>query len=256
MITVLTPTYNRKWTLERLYLSLSNQSLKDFEWVVVDDGSTDDTASLIMQYKRAASFDVRYYYQENAGKHIALNTGCAHSKGDYIFIVDSDDALDVKAIEIIIREIAENPGYVGYCFRKKTFCGQFLGVQIVSDKLEMSPTAASHVFKSDLAYVFSKESMVANPFPKIDGEKFVPELFIWNRIADEGGILFFPDEWIYLCEYLPDGYSMNFSSNIMKNPKGFALYYWDQFRREFSPVNKSKALIRYLQCRILGVLRK
>ena len=74
-VTVFTPTYNRAYTLERLYKSLLNQTSYDFEWLIVDDGSTDNTSELIKSFQNNHFFDVRYYKQENSGKHVAINNG-------------------------------------------------------------------------------------------------------------------------------------------------------------------------------------
>jgi len=256
MITILTSTYNRAYTLERLYKSLVNQQDKDFEWVLVDDGSTDNSKELIQGFVKENKLKIKYVYQPNSGKHVALNTGCIHAEGEYIFIVDSDDALTQDAIIIIKKEIKNNPSFVGYCFRKITFDNQYLGTVINEKKIILNPTQAGKVFKGDLAYVFSKTSMIENPFPVISGEKFVPELYIWNKIADTGDILFFPNEWIYVCEYLPDGCSMNFKSNLKNNPIGFALFYKDQINREVNFILKLKNLIRFLQCQLIMVTKK
>ena len=72
-ITVITPTYNRCNTLHRVYNSLISQTYKDFEWLVIDDGSTDDTKELIQNYIKQDKIDIRYYFQENQGKHMALS---------------------------------------------------------------------------------------------------------------------------------------------------------------------------------------
>ncbi len=112
----------------------------------------------------------------------------------------------------------------------------------------MTPTDAGRFFVGDLAYVFSRKVMLSNLFPVIEGEKFVPELYIWNKISDQGNILYFPNDAIYLCEYMPDGYTENFWQNLRRNPKGFGLFYRAQFFRERSFVAKLKCLIRAGQC--------
>lgn len=256
MITILTATYNRASTIDRLYASLLKQTDSDFEWVIIDDGSNDNTRDIVQQYIMSQRFLIKYRFQENAGKHAAINSGCTMACGEYIFIVDSDDALEPNAIATIKIAVKNNPGFVGYCFRKKTFDGLFLGNILSYEKTVMTPTEAAHVFMGDLAYVFLKVCMLENSFPIIVGEKFVPELYVWNLIADAGEIIFFPNEWIYLCEYLPDGYSMNFKSNLRRNPKGFLLFYKDQFMRESSFISKAKAIVRIIQCMIYRMIRK
>ena len=90
-VTVLTPTFNRGGGLEKLYESLKRQSCKDFEWLVVDDGSTDGTDNLIGQLQEKSEFPVRYIYKSNGGKHTALNVGIQTICSELTFIVDSDD---------------------------------------------------------------------------------------------------------------------------------------------------------------------
>ena len=102
-ITVLTPTYNRGGSIQKLYTSLDNQSIKDFEWLIVDDGSLDDTAQVVRKVQKSADFRIRYIYKENGGKHTALNEGIKNIESDLTFIVDSDDWLKPNAIETVLR---------------------------------------------------------------------------------------------------------------------------------------------------------
>ena len=101
MITVFTPTYNRACTIARTFESLQSQTDKDFEWVVVDDGSSDNTQKLLFELKRKANFFVNILYQSNAGKHVAINLGVQVARGEFFFILDSDDWLKPNAIATI-----------------------------------------------------------------------------------------------------------------------------------------------------------
>lgn len=251
MITVLTPTYNRAHTLMRVYESLSAQTDFDFEWLVVDDGSTDDTAILLNNLIPQAPFGMRIVTQENCGKHVAINTGSRTAQGEWILILDSDDALVPTAIATIITEIAGNPGpdILGICFRKARFDGGLVGNSDVREpRLFLHPTEAGRVFQGDLAYVFRRSAMQARPFPVIPGENFFPELYVWNKIGDDGRILFVSNQALYLCEYLPDGYSANFARILKRNPRGFLIYYRVQLFRERSMTRKVKCLVRSMQC--------
>lgn len=256
MITVLTPTYNRAHTLKRLFESLLLQNVP-FEWLVIDDGSRDGTRELIERLSPNSSFPIRYLWQENSGKHVAINTGVRLAEGEWIFIVDSDDALTPDALETVQHAIDTSVATViGLCFRKLLFTGETVGRHYdISDPVLLTPTEAGNHFQGDLAYIFRTSALRSNPFPVIEGENFVPELLIWNRIADDGSILCYPSTAIYRCEYLNDGYSANFKRNLRRNPKGFALFYRDQFFRETSPVRKLKCAVRYLQCLIYGIVQ-
>lgn len=260
MITVLTATYNRASTLPRLFESLCAQTCKEFEWLVVDDGSLDDTQKILAGYSSSASFKIRVIQQSNSGKHVALNSGAIHTNTSWLFIVDSDDALVPTAIEKILDSIDKynSQSVVGLCYRKAHFDMQLVGVNLSGSDIPMvlTPTAAGHIFKGDLAYVFKTEVLMRHKFPVFPREKFVPELYVWNKIGDEGVIHFFANEIVYLCDYLDDGYSKNFSSNLRKNPMGFFIFYWSQIGREKSIFFKSKYLIRAGQCYLYTLLNR
>lgn len=259
MITIMTPTYNRAYVLPRLYDSLCQQTRQDFEWLVIDDGSTDGTAELIFDYRVKSDFSINYYYKENGGKHRAINEGVVHATGDWIIIVDSDDLLTGDAVAKLY-DVMNHIGseFVGMCFRKATLSGHMIGISgtVWSKSMVMQPIMAGHVLKGDLAYVFRTNVMRECPFPEFPGEKFVPELYIWNKIADIGKIVFYVDQVIYLCEYLPDGYTSNFKKNLRSNPCGFGLFYRDQVIRDTRLFGKVKACVRSLQCILYCWLKK
>lgn len=257
MITILTTTFNRSHTLERLYKSLLRQTSSHFEWLIIDDGSSDNTKSLISYFNEQAKINTRYIYQNNAGKHIAINNGVQHARGNIIFIVDSDDAISDDAIATIDEKLQQHDSHdlVGLCFRKCFFDGCIVGNAIeLHTPLVLSPNEAGRLFAGDLAYIFKKEAMSEHPFPAVKGEFFVPELYIWNKINDTGKILFFPQKSIYHCEYLEDGYSMNFQLHLKRNPHGFGIYYRDQIFRKNPVISKCKYALRLLQCSFYKLL--
>lgn len=256
MITILTPTYNRAHTLPALFESLKIQSVP-FEWIIIDDGSSDETADIVNSFKSTAIFSIIYTFQPNGGKHSALNRGNKIAKGEWIFIVDSDDTLTTDALSLV-SDILSSPAQdvLGFAFRRMYSDGTIIGKKIDSQtSVELTPTQASSLFSGDLAYIFRSEALRNNPFPIIENEIFVPELYIWNKISDSGKIIYFPSKAIYITEYLDDGYSKNFKRNLKRNPKGFALFYKDQFFREISLVKKLKTAIRYFQCLVYGLTR-
>ncbi len=250
MITILTPTYNRAYTLPDLYETLLLQE-GDFEWLVIDDGSTDTTSAWFASIAPLAPFPLRLISQPNGGKHRAINTGVNAAHGEVIFIVDSDDRLTPDAIQTIEHALPTlPPTYGGLCYRRAYHDGNLIGNHLTDPHpLTLTPTQAGHLFGGDLAYIFRTDVMKKSPFPTISHETFVPELLIWNQIADHTKILFIPDKAIYLTEYLPDGYSRNFKKNLQRNPEGFGLFYRDQITRERSVLAKIKCAIRFLQCR-------
>ncbi|WP_095147940.1 glycosyltransferase family 2 protein [Pseudomonas sp. Irchel s3a18] len=260
MITILTPTYNRAMTLPRLYESLCAQTCKNFEWLVIDDGSQDETQRLLLEYSHIAPFKMRVLHQANSGKHVALNLGARNANAPWVFIVDSDDSLVSRAVECVIDALSHvsDENVVGLCYRRAYFDMRFIGrdVDCSDTPVVMSPTEAGHFFKGDLAYVFKVEALLNNAFPVIAGERFVPELYVWNKIGDEGSIYYYGNTAIYLCDYLEDGYSKNFSSNLRRNPKGFLTFYWAQIARENKLLFKAKYVLRSVQCYFYALLNR
>ena len=138
MLTVLTPTYNRCHTLPRLFKSLCEQSHFDFEWLVVDDGSTDGTEQWLESCQlQDVRFPVRSIAQVNGGKHAALNAGVQAAQGDWVFIVDSDDLLTEDAVESVVKALAAalalSQDVVGVCFRRAGLNGRPIGVPFMKE---------------------------------------------------------------------------------------------------------------------------
>lgn len=258
MLTIVTATYNRAYTLSRLFESLLKQTSLDFEWVVVNDGSTDETDALLKEFQSRTIFPMKVIRQKNSGKHVAINSGVGVSSGEWIFFVDSDDALTVDAVEVFNAMSVDDKAVdtVGYCFRRQYFTGKVVGLPcngLATEHTVMTPSDAANFYGGDLAYIFKRGALMKHPFPVFEDEKFVPELLVWNRVSDEGLVRFFSNKALYLCEYLADGYSANFSSMLRRNPLGFGLYYKHQIVREKSIARKVKCLVRYCQCRFFSM---
>src|SRR5690606_4246894 len=152
MITIVTPTDNRAYFLPRLYRSLCRQNIRCFEWLIIDDGSTDHTCDFISRCIGSAAFKVNYHYQENGGRHRAINAAISRASGDWILIVDSDDLLMHDAVEKLYRYINDiDSEFVGMCFRKATLSGHIIGALEVSfnKTMVMNPTMAGHILKGD-----------------------------------------------------------------------------------------------------------
>lgn len=255
MITILTPTYNREYTLQRLFDSLISQEDMNFEWVIIDDGSTDNTKKLIDSFDKKKSITIRYFYQSNSGKPSAINLGVEKSSTDYIFIVDSDDIITYDCVSTLSNEIEKHTNqknrFSGVCFRKGNLDGSVLGKNIQHTNLNYTlnhSTDLKNKFNVDLAYCFKKSYFEKNIFPKFKNEKFVPELYIWNKITDLDLVYTYMNKVIYLCEYMPDGLSANFNNELRRNHNGFLLYYKDQFSREKNLIKKAKMAARAAQC--------
>ena len=228
MITIFTPTYNRAYSLSRLYNSLKKQTFQNFEWLIIDDGSTDNTKELVSDFIKENLISIRYFFQENGGKHRAINKAVTLAKGELFFIVDSDDWLpdnSLKIIENYYLQIKNSEFFAGVVGCKATedlkisgttFEGEVIdGTFLERKKLNINGEKAE-VFKTDLLKKY--------PFPEFEGENFISEAIVWNKIAYDGYKVRFFNEIVYFFEYQLDGLSENLRNNYKNNPIGYLTY--------------------------------
>lgn len=246
MITVFTPTYNRANLLPRLYESLKKQTFKNFEWLIVDDGSTDDTRDLVDGWIKEKLIDIRYYYQENGGKHRAINRGAQLANGEWFFIVDSDDYLPDNSLEIAdkwINTIKDNDSFAGVCGVKKDITEKIkCGFNI--KYLDISPLYGAEISRTDKAEIFRTSILKDYPFPDFPGERFCAESLVWNRIGLHYKLRYF-NELIYSFEYLGDGLSRNSLKHRRQSPTYASLVYKEQMKYKPSLKEKIRAAINY-----------
>lgn len=144
-LTILTPTYNRGGELSQLYDSLKNQTCKDFEWVIVDDGSKDNTHEVVKAWLSDSDFPIRYFFKENGGKHTALNYAVKIIESELTFIVDSDDTLTADAVETVLRyhrRYEDEKNICGYAFLRAYPDGNVNGKEFVPNERVASYTEA------------------------------------------------------------------------------------------------------------------
>jgi glycosyltransferase involved in cell wall biosynthesis len=225
LLTILTPAYNRRQELRRLYDSLCAQTVQNFIWLVVDDGSTDDTETLIGSIQEESLFPVRYIYQKNGGKHTALNTGIREITTELTMIVDSDDALTPDAAKTIGRYYAKYRGrndLCGYSFLRKYPDGRLNGNPFPKDEAEGSYIDLrinSGDLYSDKAEVFYTRCLCEFPFPVYGNEKFLGEDIVWMRMARKYRMIHI-NRAIYVGEYQEDGLTKNRRSHNISSPIG------------------------------------
>lgn len=223
LVTVITPTYNRGYSLGRLFDSLQCQSSKNFEWLIVDDGSTDDTATRVREFIPLADFTVRYLRKANGGKHTALNYAMPYVDSVLTFIVDSDDTVLPKGIETIEHY------YHKYCHEENIGVYAFLrttisrGVVLRMPRDEYVGTyVGERVLRSrpgDMAEVFLTKALREFPFPEFPGEKFLSEDVVWIPLGFKYQTVFVNIP-IYQFEYLPDGLTRNDKKHKFASPLG------------------------------------
>lgn len=248
-VTVFTATYNRMNLLKKLYDSLVKQTNKNFEWIIVDDGSTDDTSTVVQKFLSENELDISYIYQENGGKHRAVNKGLDRAKGQLFFIVDSDDALLPKAIATVIDRfttIQDNPKYAGVAFNRgysetvivgETFEGEFIDC----DNLHR----VKYNILGDKAEVYRTEILKEIKFPEIEGENFMSEVVLWNEVARRGHKLRWFNEIIYISDYLEDGLTKNSTAIFKKNPIAHKMMTKELLQIDYPLKNKLGYIYKY-----------
>ncbi|HUH88475.1 MAG TPA: glycosyltransferase family A protein [Pusillimonas sp.] len=213
LFTVLTPTFNRAHTLARVYNSLAEQTFQDFEWLVIDDGSTDNTRELVMQWQQQARFPIRYIWQENAHKKTAFNHGVREARGELIVALDSDDSLDMNALYVMAQawsamDPSERSAFVaitGLCARPD---GHIVGDMFPSDVFDTTSIDMSfkHHVKGEKFGCMRTEVLRRFPFPE-DIPGFVPESVVWRAMARAGYLTRFVNQ-VFRVYYEGDGESL------------------------------------------------
>lgn len=189
LFTVLTPTFNRAHTLERAYRSLVAQQRSDFEWLVIDDGSTDDTSAIVAAWQVQASFPIRYAHQPNSHKKVALNHGFRLARGKFTVILDSDDTLTPDALTIFAAAWNSIPASEQHRFSGiRAPCvdptGQIVGDRFPTDPFDASPNELlyRHGIRGEKLSCDRTELLRHFPFPE-DVKGLVPEQVLWSQLS-------------------------------------------------------------------------
>lgn len=247
LLTIFTPTYNRADTIIRLYNSLTQQNCKDFEWLIVDDGSTDETSSIVKSFVENPPFPIRYIYKENGGKHSAYNIGLREAKGEYFYNIDSDDWITPDIVEFIsqvAKQTTLRNDCAGIIALKDYENGNIIGREFKNDKifttlraLELSGQRGerSLIFRTSIARLFE--------FPTISNERFMPEGVVYDRFKDY--TFFVINRSLTTCEYQQNGLSSNPKRLMVHNPGGYKLYYRNRIDMASSIRERIGYILRY-----------
>lgn len=224
IVTVITPTYNRANLLKRTYDSLIIQSDKRFEWLIIDDGSTDNTKNLIESYIIENIIPIKYIYKENGGKHTAINVGLEIIKTPLVIILDSDDYLTNNALEIIIKyyfKYNNHDNICGFVFLKIYPNGDLNGKlfpinEQICSFIDRRVNGKIHGDKCEVLYTkyFKKHK-----FPEYKGEKFISESTVWISMGLKYEMVFI-NEKIYVAEYLENGLTKQGRKLRISSPNG------------------------------------
>lgn len=231
-ITLFTPTYNRAYILDRLYRSVQRQTFRDFEWLIMDDGSSDDTEALVTGWMGEGNdFPIRYFKQPNGGKCRAINRGLDLARGELFFIMDSDDYLTDNALERVAyweSTISGKPMYMGVVGNRGTSetysPNRPLGAPYRDCNVFVRyPEYTDDVVDGEHAGVWYTALHRKYKYPEIEGENFLTPCVSWNRMANDGYKVRIFDEIIWVCNYLDDGLTRQGTKRFIRNPKGYGL---------------------------------
>jgi glycosyltransferase involved in cell wall biosynthesis len=256
-LTVFTPLYNRINTLKRTYESLKRQTSKDFVWLIIDDGSTDNPYEIIKEWiKINNGFEIKYVYKENGGMHTAHNTAYENIDTELNVCVDSDDYMPDNAVQLIIDcwNKNKNKGYAGIIaldFADST--KKVIGKELPTDK--ESTTLMGYYNNGgfgDKKLIYRTDIIKATPpYPVFDNEKYVALAYKYHLI-DEKYELKILNECVCIVDYQMDGSSTNMYRQYVRNPKGFAFWRKEQMKHSINIKQKFKACIHYVSSSLIA----
>lgn len=226
-LTIFTPTYNRAHTLHRTYQSLSSQTCKDFEWLIIDDGSTDNTFEIVKSWISEADFNIRYIYQENQGMHGAHNTAYRNITTELNTCIDSDDYMPIDAVENIISfwNKKRNDKYAGFIGLDQREDGSIIGTPFPNN---MHETTLIEFYanggKGDKKLVYRTDVIKKYPeYPIFNGERYVGLAYKYMLI-DQDYTMLTLNKPLVIVEYQEDGSSNTMWKQYWSNPRGFAFF--------------------------------
>lgn len=223
-LTIFTPTYNRMQELSILYESLEKQTCKCFVWLIVDDGSTDETGNEVLEWEKKASFEIKYIWQKNKGKSYAHNIGVRNTTTELFTCVDSDDYLTKNAVERICSFWEKrNAKDVGILARRKVTKIKKHSTYYDNIHTTLRDASRKYGIFGDTMLIYKTDIIKKYHFPYFKNEKFVPENYLYD-LLDKEGSLYFLNEVLYLGDYQADGYTYNMASVLKSNPKGYIAY--------------------------------
>ena len=253
--TIFTPTYNREGLLINLYESLKKQTFKDFEWLIVDDGSVDNTNETVQQFIKENILNISYYYKENGGKQRAYNYALDNAKGELFICLDSDDEYVSNALETILeywKKVEKNAKIVGMGYLSTYPDGSTIGSKFPSDEMIETQFDIYNKYKvtGDKGLMFRTEVIKNYKFPVFDGEKFTTEALVYNRIAEKYKMLYI-NEKIEIKQYHEDGLTAKYNDLLLRNPKGNALYHNERNKHKMTFKEKIfNNAVYYKFCRV------
>lgn len=261
LISIHTATYNRAYILEQAYRSLQSQTCFDFEWIISDDASEDNTEELVRKWQAEDNnFDIIYEKVSHGGKCRAINSGMKIAKGRYFFILDSDDYLTPDAVQSIrdaIPQVDVDDTYVGVGFLRLT--QNFTPIKGVYPDVNANGyidctnlERKCYNLDADMCEAYKIEILKRYPFPSWTGEIFAPEQLTMDAMAMDGYKLRWFNKGIYICEYQPDGLTKGAWNLQKKNKMGYAMLANQQLLYRKGFVNLFRTAAEHIVLSLLG----
>ena len=272
-LTVFTPSYNRAYTLHKCYESLLRQTSKDFTWLIIDDGSSDNTKELVDSWINENKIEINYIYQENQGMHGAHNTAYKNIKTELNVCIDSDDYMPDDAVKKIISFWNKNKrsDLAGIMALDAYTDGKVIGDKFPNELKESTyfDIYNKYGLKGDKKLIYRSELTIQYPYPIFEGEKYVSLAYKYAKL-DSKYKLALMNEVVCNVEYMEDGSSLNMLKQYRRNPKGFAFIRIDNMKNpnaslkfkfkecihyvSSSFISKNKNYLRETPCKILTIL--
>ena len=244
-ISVITPTYNRKDTLGKLYNSILNNLQCDIEieWLIMDDGSTDGTEEYIQKFKEEKKFCIKYYKQENQGKMKAINNLVPYADSDFLVECDSDDYFTENAFKTIKNNCILKEKIYAYVFLKSNEKNEIIGNEFKSNnfKSKMFDLYYKQGISGDKALVYNTKIRKQYKYKIEEGENFSTEARLHHEMDGKYDVLCF-NEVVMICKYQEDGYSKNIKNIFKKNPNGYFKFFEEMLKKDFSGVKWEKRI--------------
>lgn len=260
IISVLTPTYNRENLLGKLYNSLveNKSSNVEIQWLIMDDGSTDNTGRKIQEFSEENKIEIKYFKQENQGKMKALNELVKKATGDVIIECDSDDYFMPNAFEIVSQEWEKNKerkDIYGLCFLKYDTDGNNMGNELKKQETTMFDLYFKEGENGEKAIAFISDVRKKYQYELEKDERFITEARMYHKM-DENYKMICVNKSIMICEYQKDGYTKNITKQFLENPYGYYEYFKEVLQKDFKGVKFSKRLYVIKHYILFSVLTK
>lgn len=257
-LTVFTPSFNRAYLLPQLYESLLKQTNQGFIWLIIDDGSSDNTSELVQSWIEDGKIDIQYKYQDNLGMHGAHNSAYELIDTELNVCIDSDDYMPDKAVEIILNFWRENKSenYAGILGLDAYKSGEIVSNKKFPENVKSGKyyeLKGRYKFQGDIKFVYRTDIIKKYPpYPLFENEKFVP-LGYKYMLVDQDYEMLFLNEVLCVVEYMEDGSTMNIFKQYVRNPKGFSHERKMRIKYSYRFIEKVKNSIHYVSSAIFSL---